>query len=190
MQICTFFPRAPFPGGNASGCRPHPGKRSHHPLPSCPVTNHLARLGFFVHQKPVESAGQNRATFIPTVHQRNSIDSTSLPAGTVQTGRTFRILQVRGGQFSRTYRFHTSARPAHHQHEIRGRRGKSPSPSRVDGRLSLFRRAGFALEGRPRCRRHFVDSRQSTRHFPLVAQSRFSRLFLLFLPGKLMKFAH
>ena len=136
----TFFPRAPFPGGNASGCRPHPGKRSHHPLPGycCPVTNHLARLGFFVHQKPVESAGQNRATFIPTVHQRNSIDSTSLPAGTVQTGRTFRVLQVRGDQSRRTHRLHARPRPPHYQHEIRGRRGESTSPAWIDDRLSLI----------------------------------------------------
>ena len=136
-----------------------------------------------VHQIPVESTGQNRTTFAATIHQRNSIDSTSLPAGTVQTGRKFRILQVRGGQSSRTHRLHTSARPTHHQHKIRGRRGKSPSPVRVHGRLSLFRRAGLVVEGRPRCRRHFVDSRQSTRHFPLVAQSRFSRHFLSFCPA-------
>ena len=89
----SFFLRSLFPGGKASECRPHPRKRSHHPLPGyCPVTNHFARLRFFVQQKPVESTGQERTTFVPPVHQRNSIESTSLPAGTVQTGRAFRVL--------------------------------------------------------------------------------------------------
>ena len=94
------------------------------------------------------------------------------------------FLQVRGGQSSRTYRLHARPCPPHHQQKIRGRRGESPSPARVDDRLSLFLRGGLFFEGRPRCRRHFVDSRQSTRHFPLRAQSR--SVSFPFLPGKLI----